>query len=136
MRRPRPSRLIPGLFLIIALGCTSRAIVKGALTEDERREYVEQTGALIPFRLQQPFVQGIADTGMSREMVVFLYGQPDRTENDRYGLGWITRPDSTPSLVDQRDSVWIYYASDSSTVKRGLVFRGDTVVRITGDLEK
>lgn len=136
MRLPPPSRLLLGLALLIAAGCSSRAIVKGALTSDERREYVEQTGALIPFRLQEPFIQGIADTGMSREMIVFLYGQPDRTENDRYGLGWNSRPDSTPPLSEPRDSIWIYFASDSSTVRRGLVFRGDTVVRVTGALEK
>jgi hypothetical protein len=110
--------------------------VKGALTADERREYVEQTGALIPFRLQQPFMQGFADTGMSREMVVYLYGQPDRTENNRYGVTWSSRPDSVPPLSDPRDSIWIYFGADSSTVKRGLVFQGDTVVRLSGDLEK
>ena len=136
MRRPLPSRLLLGLATLAAIGCASRAIVKGALTEDERREYVEQTGALIPFRLQQPFIQGIADTGMSREMVVFLYGHPDRTENDRYGLSWSSTPDPAPPLTDARDSIWIYFGSDSATVKRGLVFRGDTVVRISGDLDK
>lgn len=136
MRRAYPSRLLPALALLIAAGCTSRAIVKGALTETERREYVEQTGALIPFRLQHPFIQGIADTGMSREMIVFLYGQPDRTDNDRYGLTWSTRTDSLPNLSDPKDSIWIYYGSDSATVRRGVVFRGDTVVRITGNLSK
>lgn len=133
MRRAHISHLFLGL---VMAGCASRAIVKGALTESERQEYIEQTGALIPFRLQQPFIKGIADTGMSREMVVFLYGQPDRTENDRYGLSWSARLDSTPALADSRDSMWVYYASDSVTVKRGVVFQGDTVVRITGDVEK
>lgn len=133
MRRAHISYLFLGL---ITAGCASRAIVKGALTESERLEYIEQTGALIPYRLQQPFIKGIADTGMSREMVVFLYGQPDRTESDRYGLTWSARSDSTPALADSRDSMWVYLDSDSTTVKRGLVFRGDTVVRITGDAEK
>jgi hypothetical protein len=136
MRRIRLPYLLAGLLALIAVACTSRALVKGALTEEERKEYVEQTGALIPYRLQQPFVQGIADTGMSREMVVFLYGQPDRTENNRYGLGWSDAPEPAPALVDLRDSIWIYFGSDSSTVKRGLIFRGDTVVRISGSPEK
>lgn len=133
MRRAHISYLFLGL---IAAGCTSRAIVKGALTDGERNEYIEQTGALIPYRLQLPFLKGIADTGMSREMALFLYGQPDRTENDRYGLTWTARPDSAPTIADTRDTIWVYYGSDSTTVKRGLVFRGDTIVRITGDVEK
>jgi hypothetical protein len=128
-----PSRLVPGLLLLLSAGCTKHAVVQ--LDEAERREYVEQTGALIPYRLQQPFIQGIADTGMSREMIVFLYGQPDRTENDRYGLTWSAAADSTPTLSDVGDSIWIYYAADSSTVKRGMVFRGDTVARVSGDLQ-
>jgi hypothetical protein len=136
MRRHPPYRPLLGLALLAAAGCASRAVVQGALSEEERREYVEQTGALIPFRLQQPFIQGIADTGMSREMVVFLYGNPDRTENDRYGLTWSAKPEPAPALADQRDSIWVYFDSDSATVKRGLVFGGDTVVRISGDLRK
>lgn len=136
MRRQTLSRLLPGLAILAAAGCASRAVVHGALSEEERREYVEQTGALIPFRLQQPFIQGIADTGMSREMVVFLYGHPDRTENDRYGMAWSATPEAAPALTDLRDSIWVYFDSDSATVKRGLVFGGDTVVRVSGDLQK
>lgn len=133
MRPSHPSRLVPGLLLLLSAGCTKHAVVQ--LDEAERREYVEQTGALIPYRLQQPFIQGIADTGMSREMIVFLYGQPDRTENDRYGLTWSASPDSIPTLSDVNDSIWVYYGADSSTVKRGMVFRGDTVTRVSGDLQ-
>lgn len=121
---------------VLAAGCAGRAIVKGALTEEERREHVEQTGALIPVRLQQPFIQGVADTGMSREMIIYLYGQPDRTENEHYGVTWSSRPDSVPPLADLRDSIWIYFGADSSTVKRGVVFKGDTVVRVSGDHAK
>ena len=136
MRRHTPFRLFLGLAMLAAAGCAGRAVVQGALSEEERREYVEQTGALIPFRLQQPFIQGIADTGMSREMVVFLYGNPNRTENDRYGMNWSATPGDAPALTDPRDSIWIYFGPDSATVKRGLVFGGDTVVRISGDPEK
>lgn len=110
--------------------------MKGALTEEERKEYVEQTGALIPFRLQKPFMEGVADTGMTREMVVFLYGQPDRTEVESYGITWTAAPDTTPPLADVRDSIWDYYATDSATVKRAVVFHGDTVARVTGDPRK
>jgi hypothetical protein len=143
MQPPRPSSpraplrtAALAVAALLAAGCVGRAIVKGALTEDERREHVEQTGALIPVRLQQPFIKGLADTGMSREMIVYLYGQPDRTENERYGVTWSSRPDSVPPLADMRDSIWIYYGADSSTVKRGVVFRGDTVVRVSGDIAK
>jgi hypothetical protein len=120
------------LSLWLCLGCANRALVKGALSPEERQEYVEQTGALIPADLKQAFIEGIADTGMTKEMVVFLYGQPDRTQNNRYGIIWSTR-DSTPSIADMRDSLWDYFTSDSSKVKRGLVFRGDSLVRIHGD---
>jgi hypothetical protein len=133
MRRLSPSRTLLGLAVLSAAGCGGRAVVKGALSEVERREYVEQTGALIPFRLQQPFIQGIADTGMSREMVVYLYGHPDRTENDRLGIHWSATPSAAPAMTNPGDSIWIYFDSDSSTVKRGVVFGGDTVVRISGD---
>ncbi len=133
MRPIYPYRLVPGLLLLLSAGCTKHAVVQ--LDEAGRREYIEQTGALIPYRLQQPFIQGIADTGMSREMIVFLYGQPHRTENDRYGLTWSATPDSIPALSDASDSIWIYYGADSSTVKRGMVFRGDTVTRVSGDLQ-
>jgi hypothetical protein len=124
------------LLLLSLAACTSRAIIKGALTPEERKEYVEQTGALIPFRLQKPFVEGLADTGMTREMVVFLYGQPDRTETETYGITWSAQADTMPPPADVRDSIWVYYASDSATVKRGLVFHGDTLARVTGDLRK
>lgn len=133
MRRLSPSRLLLGLAVLAAAGCGGRAVVRGALSGEERREYVEQTGALIPFRLQQPFIQGIADTGMTREMVVYLYGHPDRTENDRYGIQWSATPQAAPALSHPGDSIWIYFDSDSATVKRGVVFGGDTVVRISGD---
>ena len=127
-------RRIPLCLLTACLAaCTGKAIIKGALTPEERADYVEETGALIPFRLQQPFVEGVADTGMTREMVVFLYGHPDRTEVERYGIAWSAQPDSAPAVSDVRDSIWIYYGSDSVTVKRGLVFQGDTVTQLSGD---
>jgi hypothetical protein len=126
------------LFSVIAaycVGCSSRAVVKGALTAEERQEYVEQTGALIPQRLKEDFVAGKAAEGMTKEMVVFLYGQPDRTDNNRYGISWNGDADvSTGS--DSRDSLWNYFASDSVSIKRGLVFRGDTLVRVVGELAK
>jgi hypothetical protein len=135
--RPVPlTRLFQGMLLLLAAGCGGRPALQGALSDEERREYVEQTGALIPYRLQQPFMKGVADTGMTREMVVFLSGRPHRTETERYGLTWTAYPDSAPSLVEERDSIWVYYGSDSVTVKRGMVFRGDTVSRITGDLDR
>jgi hypothetical protein len=130
------SRAYIAFFLLCLSACTSRAIVKGALTPEERKEYVEQTGALIPYRLQKPFTEGIADTGMTREMVVFLYGQPDRTDAETYGINWSAQPDTAAPGPDVRDSIWVYYDSDSSTVRRGIVFRGDTVARVTGDLRK
>ena len=110
-------------------------MVKGALTAEERQEYVEQTGALIPQRLKDDFVAGKAAEGMTKEMVVFLYGQPDRTENNRYGISWNGEGDSA-SVVDGKDSLWNYFGSDSVSVKRGMVFRGDTLVRVVGDLAK
>lgn len=124
------------LFATLCLGCTNRAVVKGALTTDERQEYVEQTGALISQRLKEDFVAGKAAAGMSKEMIVFLYGQPDRTENNRYGISWNGNEGDSISVVDLRDSLWNYFGSDSSSVKRGMVFKGDTLVRVVGDLAK
>jgi hypothetical protein len=123
------------LLAALCTGCANHASVKGALSSDERREYVEQTGALIPQRLKEDFMAGRAAPGMSKEMVVFLYGQPDRTEQNRYGIGWMGASD-TAALVDLNDSMWNYLASDSVSIKRGLVFKGDTVVRLTGDASK
>ena len=123
------------LLAALCAGCSNHAIVKGALSPDERREYVEQTGALIPQRLKEDFVAGRAAPGMSKEMVVFIYGQPDRNEQNRYGIGWMGAND-TAALVDLNDSMWDYLASDSASIKRGLAFRGDTVVRLTGDASK
>lgn len=124
------------LFATLCLGCTNRAVVKGALTTDERQEYVEQTGALISQRLKEDFVAGKAAAGMSKEMIMFLYGQPDRTENNRYGISWNANEGDAISVVDPRDSLWNYFGSDSSSVKRGMVFKGDTLVRVVGDLAK
>lgn len=124
------------LFAAVFVGCTSRAMVKGALTPDERQEYVEQTGALIPQRLKDNFIAGKAAEGMSKEMVVFLYGQPDRTENNRYGISWNGVEGDTAAVVDIRDSLWNYFASDSVSIKRGLVFKGDTLMRVVGDLAR
>ncbi len=124
------------LFAAVFVGCSSRAMVKGALTPDERLEYVEQTGALIPQRLKDDFIGGKAAEGMSKEMVVFLYGQPDRTENNRYGISWNGVEGDTAAVVDIRDSLWNYFASDSVSIKRGLVFKGDTLARIVGDLAR
>ena len=125
-----------GLFAAVFVGCTSRAMVKGALTPDERQEYVEQTGALIPQRLKDDFIAGKAAEGMSKEMVVFLYGQPDRTENNRYGISWNGVEGDTTAVVDIRDSLWNYFGPDSVSIKRGLVFRGDTLMRVVGDLAR
>jgi hypothetical protein len=124
------------LFAAAFIGCSSRAMVKGALTTDERQEYVEQTGALIPQRLKEDFVAGKAAEGMTKEMVVFLYGQPDRTENNRYGISWNGGEGDTVAIADNRDSLWNYFGADSVSIKRGLVFRGDTLARIVGDLSK
>ena len=124
------------LFAAVFVGCASRAMVKGALTPDERQEYVEQTGALIPQRLKDNFIAGKAAEGMSKEMVVFLYGQPDRTENNRYGISWNGVEGDTAAVVDIRDSLWNYLASDSVSIKRGLVFKGDTLMRVVGDLAR
>jgi hypothetical protein len=126
------------LYSLIALAldaCSNRAFVKGALSPDERQEYVEQTGALIPQRLKEDFVSGRAAPGMSKEMVVFLYGQPDRTEQNRYGIGWMD-PGDTAGLAVLTDSIWNYYGQDSVSIKRGLVFRGDTAARVTGEPAK
>lgn len=123
------------LFALLVAGCSNRAAVKGALSSDERQEYVEQTGALIPQRLKEDFVAGRAAPGMSKEMVVFLYGQPDRTENNRYGISWTGDGDSS-AVVDMRDSLWNWFASDSVSIKRGVVFKGDTVSRVSGILDK
>ena len=109
--------------------------VKGALSPDERQEYVEQTGALIPQRLKEDFVAGRAAVGMTKEMVIFLYGQPDRTEQNRYGIGWNAAGD-TVAVSDASDSIWNYLGSDSVSIKRALVFRGDSVARVTGDASK
>jgi hypothetical protein len=124
------------LFAALCVGCSNRSMVKGALTPDERLEYVEQTGALIPQRLKDNFVAGKAAEGMTKEMVVFLYGQPDRTENNRYGISWTGVEGDTAAVADIRDSLWNYYGSDSVSVKRGMVFSGDTLTRVVGDLSK
>ena len=124
------------LLSALCAACANRATVKGALTPDERQEYVEQTGALIPQRLKEDFVAGRATVGMTKEMVVFLYGQPDRTEQNRYGISWTGALADTAILVDQNDSIWNYLAQDSVSIKRGLVFRDDTVARIMGDPAK
>jgi len=124
------------LLAFACFGCASRAVFKGALSTEERQEYVEQTGALIPQRLKDDFVAGKAAEGMTKEMVVFLYGQPDRTENNRYGISW-GNPETDPaSVIDTRDSLWNYFGTDSVSIKRGMVFRGDTLARVVGDLSK
>ncbi len=123
-------------FIALITGCASRAVVKGALSPQERQEYVEQTGALIPQRLKEPFMEGKPTEGMSKEMIVFLYGQPDRTENNRYGITWSGGEGDAPPTADNRDSIWNYFGTDSVSIKRGLVFRGDTLVRFNGDLAK
>jgi len=124
------------LLATLVAGCSNRSVVKGALSSDERQEYVEQTGALIPQRLKEDFVTGRAATGMTKEMVVFLYGQPDRTENNRYGISWNGGDGDTSAIADMRDSLWNYFAADSASIKRGVVFKGDTVSRVTGVLDK
>ena len=124
------------LLAALCIGCSNRAAVKGALSSDERQEYVEQTGALIPQRLKDDFVSGRAAQGMTKEMVVFLYGQPDRTENNRYGISWNGGDGDTAAVADMRDSLWNYFAADSVSIKRGVVFKGDTVSRVSGILEK
>ncbi len=124
------------LAALCAAGCSNRAAVKGALSPDERQEYVEQTGALIPQRLKEDFVAGRVAPGMTKEMVVFLYGQPDRTENNRYGISWNGGDGDTAAVADMHDSLWNYFGSDSVSIKRGVVFRGDTVARVAGELAK
>ena len=94
---------------------------------------MEQTGAFIPVNLKQSFINGIVDSGMTKEMVVFLLGQPDRTENETYGIFWMRNGDLNPHVSDMRDSIWNYFGADSTKVKQSLVFHGDTLVRIVGD---
>ncbi len=121
------------LFLIgLCFGCGNRTIVRGGLTEVERRDYVEQTGALIPQRLKGPFLAGNAAEGMTKEMIIFLYGQPNRTQNNQYGIRWSNPTIDTSRILDTRDSLWDYFSSDSGSVKYGMAFHEDTLVHLTG----
>ncbi len=116
------------------LACTAPSTLKGSLSEQERREYIEQTGALMPQRLKDPFIIGKATQGMTKEMIIFLFGQPSRTESNHYGIHWSDQKIDAPDKVDLKDSLWNYLAYDSITVKKALVFKGDTLVRILGEV--
>jgi hypothetical protein len=126
-------RALPIFLIGLCLGCASRSVTKGALTAEERQEYVEQTGALIPQRLKDPFVAGIAAEGMTKEMIAFIYGQPDRTEANRYGITWGSAETDPAPNVDSRDSIWNYFGIDSVSIRRGMLFRGDTLAKFSGD---
>lgn len=128
------SYAVSGLLALLCAACSNRALTRGALSPEERREYVEQTGALIPQGLKEDFMAGRATPSMSKEMIVFLFGQPDRTEVDHYGVAWEGM--ANPQGSDMNDSIWDYFGPDSVSIKRGLVFKGDTVVRVTGRAAK
>ncbi len=121
-------------FLIgMILACTTPAPVKKSFSDQDRRVYLEQRGTLIPQRLKDPFIQGKATQGMTKEMIVFLYGPPSRTESNHYGIRWSDQKKDSLARVNLKDSVWNYLKSDSLTVEKALVFQGDTVARVLGE---
>jgi len=125
-------QLIVLMIIPVFMSCAPHNAAKVVTTSEDRKAFTEKPGSLIPQRLKDPFIAGKATTGMSKNMIVFLLGSPDRTENNRYGISWSATVDSIKS-ANLRDTIWNYFASDSVSIRRGLVFRSDTLALILGD---
>ncbi len=101
------------LALLFACAPTyNRPLVTRGLPAIERKDYIVQNGYGIPELVKQSFLDGYVATGMNKELVYQLYGNPDRT--------------------GESDSHWEYINARGILVT-GLKFRGDKVDSIFGD---
>ncbi len=107
-------RLLAGLsgFLLLCCASGSASLSDRGISVAERNEYINQNGFVISKDLQKAFVEGILAEGMTRDMVLHLFGPPDRT--------------------GEKDLVWEYVDARGRDVT-GVRFKGDVVVQIYGD---
>jgi hypothetical protein len=137
--RPALRRALPWLALFISLfialyACAPSATKKGAIDPDERREYIENYGASATWDVRKAFVAGKIVPGMTKDLVVFIVGNPDRTAVEHFGVSWGGSSDSLIDQSDTQDSIWEYTHGKNGGVRFGLRFQGDTLRVIQGDV--
>jgi hypothetical protein len=122
------------LALLVGMyACAPSAVKKGALNPEERQEYIENYGSTTSWEVRRAFVAGKVVPGMTKDLVVFLVGNPDRTAVEHYGASWGGSSDSLIDQSDTQDSIWEYTHGKAGGVRFGLRFQGDTLRLIQGD---
>ncbi len=100
---------------IALLGCAGGYIpplTSRGIPAEERRDYIIQNGFGIPEHIKQAFLEGYLVEGMTKEMVQFLFGAPDRSAD--------------------KDSHWEYVDRKGMLIT-GVQFKGDKIEHIDGD---
>ena len=100
---------------ILMWGCAGSYVPPLAtrgIPAEERRDYIIQNGFGIPEHIKQAFLDGYLVEGMTKEMVQFLFGAPDRSAD--------------------KDSHW-EYVDRKGVLITGVQFKGDKIEHIEGD---
>lgn len=119
---------------LVLFACSSSPAKKGAIDPEERKDYIENYGAEISWEVRKAFVEGKVVPGMSKDLVVFLVGNPDRTAVENFGVSWGKSSDPVADQSDTQDSIWEYLDQKSGNVRFGLRFKADVVRSVDGDL--
>ena len=113
--RKSPTRALTAMALsVMLMSCASSEarLSDRGLSPKDRREYMTQNGFGLSKEIQRAFVEGRLVEGMSRDMVLHIFGTPDRTSNE--------------------DGVWEYVNRRGQDVV-GVRFKSDRIVQIYGD---
>jgi len=108
----RLSAVIPLLALLLGCAANEAHLSDRGLTPKDRTEYLDQKGFGLPKNVQNDFLEGRVAPGMTRDMVLHLFGPPDRTA--------------------ETDQVWEYVDAKGRDVT-GMRFKGDKLIEVYGD---
>jgi hypothetical protein len=114
--------------------CSTTPSKRGALDPDERSDFIANYGTKTRWEIRKAFVEGKVVPGMTKDLVVFLVGNPDRTAAESFGVSWGKSSDSVVDQSDTRDSIWEYLDGKHQAVRLGLRFQDDTVLSMQGDV--
>jgi hypothetical protein len=136
--RAIPSAMKPWCWLLVwaflLYACAPSAVKRGALAPEEREDYIESYGAKTNWTVRRAFIEGRLVPGMTKDLVVFLVGNPNRTAAENFGVSWGNSSESVIDQSDTQDSIWEYLDDKTGGVRFGLRFQSDTLRLIQGDV--
>jgi hypothetical protein len=123
----------PLFWAVVLFACAPSAVKRGALAPEEREDYIQNYGEGANWKVRKAFVEGKLVPGMTKDLVVFLVGNPNRTAAETFGVSWGKSSESVIDQSDTQDSIWEYLDEKTGGVRFGLRFQSDTLRHIQGD---